>query len=83
MLISITNKDTALLDNLRPISLLNTDYKILTKAIAKRLEKVLPKVINLHQTGYIKTRYISENISLISDIMTYTEEKNIPGIALL
>ena len=82
MLISITNKDTALLDNLRPISLLNTDYKILTKAIAKRLEKVLPKVINLHQTGYIKTRYISENISLISDIMTYTEEKNIPGIAL-
>ena len=24
------NKDTALLDSLRPISLLNTDYKILT-----------------------------------------------------
>ena len=64
------------------LSLLNTDYKILTKAIAKRLEKVLPKVINPDQTGYIKNRYIGENIRLISDIMTYTEEKNIPGIAL-
>ena len=81
-LIPKPNKDTALLDNLRPISLLNTDYKILTKAIAKRLEKVLPKVINPDQTGYIKNRYIGENIRLISDIMTYTEEQNIPGIAL-
>ena len=38
-LIPKPNKDTTLLDNLRPISLLNTDYKILTKVIAKRLEK--------------------------------------------
>ena len=42
-LIPKPNKDTTLLDNLRPISLLNTDYKILTKVIAKRLEKVLPE----------------------------------------
>ena len=76
------NKDTTLLDNLRPISLLNTDYKILTKVIAKRLEKVLPKVINPDQTGYVKNRYIGENVRLISDIMTFPEEKNIPGIAL-
>ena len=68
--------------NFRPISLLNTDYKILTKVLAKRLEKVLPKVINADQTGYIKNRYIGENIRLISDIMTYTAEKDIPGIAL-
>ena len=81
-LIPKPNKDTALLDNLRPISLLNTDYKLLTKAIIKRLENVLPKVINPDQTGYIKNRNIGENICLISDIMTYTEEKNIPGIAL-
>ena len=34
------NKDKSLLENLRPISLLNIDHKILTKSIAKRLEKV-------------------------------------------
>ena len=45
-LIPKPNKDTTVLDNLRPISLLNTDYKILAKVIAKRLEKVLPKIIN-------------------------------------
>jgi len=48
------NKDTTLLENLSPISLHNVDYKILTKTIAKRLEKVLPTIINPGQTGYVK-----------------------------
>ena len=58
------------------------DYKILTKTIAKRFEKVLPKIINPDQTGYVKGRYIGENVRLIMDIMSYTEENNIPGVAL-
>ena len=62
------DKDKTLLENLRPISLLNVDYKILTKAIAKRLEKILPKIINHDQTGYIKSCFIGENIWLIQDI---------------
>ena len=70
-LIPKPNKDTTVLDNLRP-----------TKVIAKRLENVLPKIINPDQTGYIKNRYTGENVRLISDIMKYTEENNIPGIAL-
>ena len=58
--------------NWRPITLLNTDYKIATKAIALRLEKVLPKIIHPRQAGYIKSRYIGECIRMISDIMFYT-----------
>ena len=61
-LIPEKNKDKTSLENLRPISLLNVDYKILTKTIAKRIEKVLPNIINVDQTGYVKGRYISENI---------------------
>ena len=55
-LIPKPNKDATLLDNLTPISLFITNYKIFTKVLTKRLEKVLLKVINLDQTGYIKNR---------------------------
>ena len=72
-LIPKKNKDKTLLDNLRPISLLNVDYKILTKTLAQRLEKVLPTVINPDQTGYVKGRFIGENVRLIRDIMFFTE----------
>ena len=67
-LIPKKDKDKSLLENLRPISLLNVDYKILTKIIAKRIEKVLPKIINPNQTGYVKGRFIGENILSISDV---------------
>ena len=84
IIILVPKKDklTNLLCNLRPISLLNTDYKIATKAIAKRLEAVLPLVINADQTGYIKRRYNGENVRLISDIISYTAAKNLPRLAI-
>ena len=50
-LIPKKNRDRTLLQNLRPISLINVDYKILTKSIARRVEKILPKIINSDQTG--------------------------------
>ena len=81
-LIPKKNKNLEYLKNWRPLSLLNMDYKIATKALASRLEKVLPALIRSNQTRYIKGRYIGENIRLISDILHYTKHKNIPGIAL-
>ena len=51
---------------------MNTDYKILTKTLALRLQKVLPKLINNDQVGYIKNRYIGENIRIISDLIDIT-----------
>ena len=81
-LIPKKDKDTSLLENVRPIWLLNVDYKILTKVISKRLEKLLPKIINPDQTGYVKGRYIGENVRLIQDIMFYTKRMNSPGIAI-
>ena len=75
-------KDIRLLKNWRPLSLLNTDYKILTKLLASRLQKVLPNIISEDQTGYIKGRYIGENIRTILDIIEYTNHKINPGIIL-
>lgn len=72
-LIPKKDKDKSTLENLRPISLPNVDYKVLTKVIAKTIEKMLPKIINPDQTGYVKGRYIGENIRLIQDVMLFTK----------
>lgn len=71
-----------LLSNWRPITLLNTDYKIASKVIAKRRERVLPSIIHPDQTGFMKGRYIGQNIRLINDIIQQTELQKIPGILL-
>ena len=47
-------KDRSLLENWRPISLVNVDTKIMTKAIATRIKNVLPDIIHCDQTGYVK-----------------------------
>ena len=60
---------------------MNTDYKIASKALAKRLEKVLPDLIYQNQTGYVKKWYIGEN-RLISDVLNFIKIKNIPGAAI-
>ena len=41
------------LSNWRPITLLNVDYKIASKVIAKRTENALPKLINPDQTLFV------------------------------
>ena len=71
----IPNKDKDLLSlkNWGPSSLLNRDYKIATKCIAKRLEIVLLLLIGSNQTGCIKGRFTRENIRLIFDIMAQHE----------
>ena len=81
-LIPKKDKDLSRLKNWRPISLLNLDYKIATKTLALRLKKVLPSIINDAQTGYMEGRFIGENIRLISDILHFTAQQNLEGIAL-
>ena len=70
------------LKNWRPITLLNNDYKIASKPIAKRIEAVLPRLIPTDQSRFIKGRYIGENIRLISDLLEQTKTDKISGILM-
>ena len=81
-LIPKKEKNLEVLKNWGPVSLLNVDYKILTKVIALRLEMVLPKIISFSQSGYVKGRYIGESIRLIKDVMDFTKRNNLPEIAV-
>ena len=77
------DKDLRYLKNWRPVSLLNTDYKILAKALANRLQKVIGHLICEDHVGYIKGRYIGEAIRTIEDIILLTKEQNTPGFITL
>ena len=81
-LIEKKGKDRTLLENWRPIALLNVDTKIMSKVIASRLKHVLPSIIHHNQTGFIKDRYIGETVRSIFDIMEFTLKENIPGIMI-
>ena len=76
------DKDLRLLKNWRPLSLLNTDYKILTKALSNRLQRVIPKLVSEDQVAYIKGRQLGENCRKILDVFELTSTKIDPGFAL-
>ena len=57
-LIEKKDRDKRFIRNWRPISLLNVDSKIISKALFK---KVLPDLISSQQTTYVKNRHIGES----------------------
>lgn len=59
--------------NYRPITALNTDYKLLTKALQAKLADAAPNIINRDQAGFMKGRSIFDQIKTIQLLTEYTE----------
>ena len=79
-LIEKKHKDKRLLQNWRPISLINMVVKIASKAMAMRLESILPVLVHHNQNAFIKGRSIFDAIRTIDDILEYAKRNNRPGI---
>jgi len=62
------DKDRRHVENWRPISLLNVDYKIGSKALTARLEKVLPEIIHENQCPYVKGRTVFDGLKFSNQI---------------
>ena len=62
------DKSREYLNNWRPISLLNTDYKIITSVMANRMKSVLNDIISPDQKGFLKDRYMEENTRYVYDL---------------
>ena len=69
------------LKNWRPISLINVDYKICSKAIMLRFSKVLDAIVS-DQTCSVPGRSILSNVTLLRDILDYIEHTGETGILI-
>ena len=68
--------------NYRPITLLNCDYKILSKVINNRLYPLLTKLIRDDQNGFIKGRNVGDNIRLMFNVIDYAINEDLSGAVL-
>ena len=78
-LIEKKDRDKRFVQNCRPMSLLNADLKIISKALSEKLWKILTDLISLQQTAYFKNRHIGENGRLISDVTEISKIKKLEG----
>lgn len=72
-------KDVREIVNYRPITLLNSDYKLMTKAMAMKLAECAPSLIHPDQAGFVPGRRIFDHIQLSKLIIAYCEAEEING----
>lgn len=54
---------------------------ILANIIAERLQSVLPDIIHLDQGGFVKNRYLRDNIRKVVNLIDHTQREYIPMVA--
>jgi hypothetical protein len=81
-LIPKPNTDKKQMQNYRPISLLNCDYKILAKALSNKLSPFLGQLINEDQQCSVKNRSILKHAHFLRDLIQYTHDKDIESSLL-
>jgi hypothetical protein len=75
-------KEANTIKQYRPICLLNVIYKIFTKALMLRLDKVMGRIINRSQSGFLKDRNIMDGILAMHEILHDTRIKKKDSLIL-
>ena len=77
-----TGADRAQPASYRPITLLNTDYKLAARVIASRLGPLLNHVVDSTQTGFLPQRWIGDNILAHLETIDFHQHSQQPGVLL-
>lgn len=68
-------KNPTLMTELRPISLCNIVYKIISKVMANRLKSIIDLIISDTQSAFIPGRLITDNIMVAYEVMHFMKRK--------
>jgi hypothetical protein len=75
-------QDAVDVDAFRPICLQNCALKIITKALTTRLQLEIPNLIDIHQTGFVKGRSISDTFVYALELVQTCHKRRKPAIVL-
>jgi len=82
ILLPNSRKVLLLVENYRPITLLNNDHKIIASVLNNCMKNHLSNLIQPEQNDFIKDRHIGDNICLLFDVIDLAEANDIPGSVL-
>lgn len=66
----------------RLISLLNCSYKLITKVLANRLANVINLLVDKAQVGFLRNRFILDNVAIAQEVISEIHDKKLEGILL-
>jgi ribonuclease HI len=72
-------KDKLRIENYRPVTLMNTDYKLQTKAYASKIGKVASTLLHENQAGFVPGRGLYDHTRNTHTIIEYCELKKMNG----
>jgi hypothetical protein len=75
-LVALISKDgdCEYLSNWRPITLLNSSYKILAKTLQIRLEVLFPDIIYKDQSAYLPLHFVLDNVLIQHETIAWAQE---------
>jgi hypothetical protein len=80
LLLSPKGEEAVVIQKFRPICLMNTSLKMVTKGMNNRLAPVAEKIIDKSQTDFMQNRYIMEGFSMLHEILHEVKKKKMSGV---
>lgn len=74
--------DAQVIKKFRPISLVNCSFKILSKILTFRVEPILQRLIDNHQSAFLKDRYILDNVLLSHEVIHHYKHTDQQGVVV-